>query len=83
MIPIGQPAATPAGSSLYVEKVRLINELQRDQKSLKAQVLVALSKFKWAVEREEFILQEITRASEAMKCQFSESPRVLYFPASS
>ncbi|KAM0904346.1 hypothetical protein ACQ4PT_018060 [Festuca glaucescens] len=53
---------------LYTEKVRRIKELGDKIKKVKGQVIVSLSKAKWAAEREDFILEEISRASETMKC---------------
>ncbi|KAM0839717.1 hypothetical protein ACQ4PT_060139 [Festuca glaucescens] len=53
---------------LYTEKVCRIKELRDELKKVKGQVIVSLSKAKRATKREDFILEEISRASETMKC---------------
>ena len=62
---------------LYMEKVRCIKELEDELEKVKGQVIVSFLKAKRAAEREDFILQEISRASETMKCKPRKAPESL------
>lgn len=61
-------------SSLYAEKTRRIKQLESELKALKGHVDVFKSKAQLAAERENFLLEEISRASEDMLCKFFAKP---------
>ena len=69
----------PPHSSIYTDKVRRVKELEGELRVLKGQVAIALSKAKRAAEREDFILEEIARASETMKCRPRKAPESFAF----
>jgi hypothetical protein len=68
----------PNVSSLYTESVRRVKELEGEIKIVKGQVNVALSKAKRAAERENFLLEMISKASEALACKFHRAPESVY-----
>jgi hypothetical protein len=55
-----------------------VKELEGEIKIVKGQVNVALSKAKRAAERENFLLEEISKASEALACKFHRAPESVY-----
>ncbi len=69
----------PPHSSIYTDKIRCVKELEGELRVLKGQVAIALSKAKRAAEREDFILEEIARASETMKCRSRKAPESFAF----
>ena len=52
-------------------------ESQSEIKILKNQIVVALSKVKRAAEREDYLLELISRASDDMLCKFRKAPKSL------
>ena len=52
-------------------------ELQSELKILKDQIVVALSKVKRATEREDYLLDLISRASDDLLCKFHKAPESL------
>ena len=64
----------PPHSSIYTDKVRRVKELEGELRVLKGQVAIALLKVRRAAEHEDFILEEISRASETMKCRPRKAP---------
>ena len=59
------------------EGTHCFEESQNEIKILKDQIVVALSKVKRAAEREDYLLELISRASGDMLCKFHKAPESL------
>jgi hypothetical protein len=66
----GEPLPNTGGTHCF-------EELQSEIKILKDQIVVALSKAKRAAEREDYLLELISRASKDMLGKFREAPETL------
>jgi hypothetical protein len=60
-----------------MERPQCFENLRNEVKILKEQIVVALSKVTRAAEREEYLLELISRASDDMLCKFRKAPKSL------
>ena len=60
-----------------MEGPQCFENLRNEVKILKEQIVVALSKVTRAAEREDYLLELISRASDDMQCKFRKSPKSL------